>query len=186
MRDQWSAGWILWVTVALLVAGPSDSVRASQPPDCLPAEFVVFFETGAAELTDTGVKTLGNAVAESRKYRGLLLVTGHTSRAEEKAVGGDLEMQRAKAISSWLSANGVDGKTVWMQDQRATDLLVAANSDDVQNSRAHIKLTKGAACERADRARAEWARQNCLGPVDWIRSAQTCSDVLSDIGRGFR
>ena len=177
--------WLLGIfgLVAALVSGPA---VASRPLDCSPAEFVVFFETDVARLTDKSVNTLGNVLAEWRKYKGQLLVEGHTNRNEERTVAGDLGMLRAKTVSDWLSANGADSRSVWIQDRRTSALLVQGHPDAPDNSRAQIKVTKGNACERADRKRAEWAGENCLGPVDWIRNAQACNAVLNDIGMGFR
>jgi outer membrane protein OmpA-like peptidoglycan-associated protein len=86
------------------LAGPA--LRALPPP---PAQFVFYFNLGAADLTEESRARLRETARTIReRFPVDVSVVGHTDTVGDKRYNYQLSLKRARAVAALLAAEGVD------------------------------------------------------------------------------
>ena len=111
------------VTFAAGAEGTDSEVTRIRPGDVAGAGGRVEFDAASAELDEAGRATLDVLAGKLRGHRSVVLVKGHTAADDfpDAAEGGTadqhmaLSLERAKAVSSYLSAQGVPADVLRVQ-----------------------------------------------------------------------
>lgn len=113
---------------------PDGSVKLNIPGS-------VMFRSGSAEISPEFASTLDSVGGTIKEYCGVTgNIIGHTDSTGSAELNKRLSMDRARSVSSYLSARGVDPVRL-SQDGRGPDEPVASNSTEAgraQNRRVEI------------------------------------------------
>ena len=105
--------------------------------------FNVFFDFGAASLTDDAQSLLDSIMADlTKRPDAKIVVSGHTDTVGSDAFNFALSEQRAEAVAAFLAANGVPEDAISLSAYGQNNLLVPTGDGvkNAQNRRAAISV----------------------------------------------
>ncbi len=105
--------------------------------------FNVFFDFGAASLTDDAQSLLDSIMADlTKRPDAKIVVAGHTDTVGSDAFNFALSEQRAEAVAAFLAANGVPEDAISLSAYGQNNLLVPTGDGvkNAQNRRAAISV----------------------------------------------
>jgi hypothetical protein len=128
----------------LLAACQQQPQMASPPPPAAPVKqlFVVYFNTGQADLSPEAQATIGQAAGTFRQGGTNVLVKGHADRVGNAGANLRLSLARSAAVKAALQANGVPVSAIRSGGLGEEDLPVptADNVPDRINRSVHITV----------------------------------------------
>ena len=131
------------VTGLLLAACQQQPPMASAPPPTPVKQlFVVYFNTGQADLSPDAQATIGQAAGTFRQGGTNVLVKGHADRVGNAGANLRLSLARSAAVKAALQANGVPVSAIRSGGLGEEDLPVptADNVPDRLNRSVHITV----------------------------------------------
>jgi outer membrane protein OmpA-like peptidoglycan-associated protein len=106
-----------------------------------PSRFILYFKFNSKELTEEGLASLEEAVAEiNRRNSKDIIVTGHSDRVGERDYNVALSLQRAEMVKAQLTARGVAEEDIRATSHGEGNPLVATadNVPEPKNRRVEV------------------------------------------------
>ena len=104
----------------------------------------VGFDTGSAQLTSDGQKTLTKLRQEIEEFNTQTVavrIIGHTSKTGSSALNQTLSQQRAQVVVDYLRSLGLKHKII-AQGKGFSEPLASISPEDIQNQRTEIRLVR--------------------------------------------
>ena len=117
------------------------AVMAARP--ALPEKFLLYFESGRAQLNPESQRTLRDLMARAKNFSHLeVAITGHTDSKGDPAGNKALGLRRAGQISEMLKKEGLKAKNVEVASEGERQPLVPtpANTSEPRNRRVEVVL----------------------------------------------
>ena len=108
----------------------------------MPEQFLLYFESGGAELTADSEKLLVDLVERSRNRQSLdLSVVGHTDTQGSAEGNEALALQRAQSIAIRLSSMGIASTAISIESHGKRNLLVPTPDETVEPRNRRVEVT---------------------------------------------
>ena len=108
----------------------------------MPEQFLLYFESGGAELTADSEKLLVDLVERSRNRQSLdLSVVGHTDTQGSSEGNEALALQRAQSIAIRLSSMGIASTAISIESHGKRNLLVPTPDETVEPRNRRVEVT---------------------------------------------
>ena len=136
--------FVIASVAGLLLAACQQQPQMASPPPAAPVKqlFVVYFNTGQADLSPDAQATIGQAAGTFRQGGTNVLVKGHADRVGNAGANLRLSLARSAAVKAALQANGVPVSAIRSGGLGEEDLPVptADNVPDRLNRSVHITV----------------------------------------------
>ena len=108
----------------------------------MPEQFLLYFESGGADLTADSEKLLVDLVERSRNRQSLdLSVVGHTDTQGSAEGNEALALQRAQSIAIRLSSMGIASTAISIESHGERNLLVPTPDETVEPRNRRVEVT---------------------------------------------
>lgn len=108
----------------------------------MPEQFLLYFESGGADLTADSEKLLVDLVERSRNRQSLdLSVVGHTDTQGSAEGNEALALQRAQSIAIRLSSMGIASTAISIESHGERNLLVPTPGESVEPRNRRVEVT---------------------------------------------
>ena len=108
----------------------------------MPEQFLLYFESGGADLTADSEKLLVDLVERSRNRQSLdLSVVGHTDTQGPAEGNEALALQRAQSIAIRLSSMGIASTAISIESHGERNLLVPTPDETVEPRNRRVEVT---------------------------------------------
>lgn len=108
----------------------------------LPEQFLLYFETGGAELTAESKARLQEILAHARARTALdMSVVGHTDTVGKADANEALALKRANAIAEQLRQLGLQSATLTVESHGERNLLVATPDETPEPRNRRVEVT---------------------------------------------
>ncbi|MBC7618182.1 MAG: OmpA family protein [Candidatus Saccharibacteria bacterium] len=109
----------------------------------MPEQFLLYFESGGADLTADSEKLLVDLVERSRNRQSLdLSVVGHTDTQGSAEGNEALALQRAQSIAIRLSSMGIASTAISIESHGERNLLVPTPDETVEPRNRRVEVTQ--------------------------------------------
>lgn len=116
-----------------------DALKASP---LLPEQFLLYFESGGAELTPESQKLLGDLVERVRARQSVdISVVGHSDTQGKAETNEVLALQRAQTIARRLGTLGVASAAISVESHGERNLLVPTPDETVEPRNRRVEVT---------------------------------------------
>lgn len=117
-----------------------DAARAAQP--VLPEQFMLYFESGGADLTAESKALLSVILARARVRTAVdVSVIGHTDTLGRADVNEDLALKRAGAVAEQLQQAGLPNLVLTVESHGERNLLVATPDETAEPRNRRVEVT---------------------------------------------
>jgi outer membrane protein OmpA-like peptidoglycan-associated protein len=108
-----------------------------------PANFIMYFKTGSADLTVDSMKLFPDILdaIKARKSTNIVVVCGHTDRVGTDEYNSMLSLRRARAVANVLVAKGVDRENIEVTYHGEWDLLIPTPNGVPEPRNRRVEIT---------------------------------------------